>query len=179
MMEASAETETISKQLGFSRTLFLKQEIISVQGKTQRELLAAAKKAAKQGKILLYKATTEELLRFALEKAPIHAVWGTEQLHEKDSVHYVRSGLDQVLCKLAAENKKTIAFSFHDILNSTDRPQLLARIIFNINVCKKYKVKMFFSSFAEDKWGLRSAHDLASLWKVLGGRGKGDLIIMQ
>ena len=46
---------------------------------------------------------------------------------------------------------------------------------FNIKLCKKYKVKMYFSTFAKNENELRSAQDLFAFWKVLGGRTKKEL----
>ena len=38
----------------------------------------------------------------------------------------------------------------------------------NIDLCRKYKVKMLIASFAKDPSGMKSPHDLISLFKVLG-----------
>ena len=39
-------------------------------------------------------------------------VFGIEKIHPKDSLHYPKSGLDPVLCKIAADRGKIIGFSF-------------------------------------------------------------------
>ena len=108
------------------------------------------------------------MLRFALEKTSVDIVMGMENINPRDSVHFVRGGLDQVTCKIAKERGKIIAFSFSDVLNSRDRGKLLARIMFNIKLCKKYKVKMLFSNFSTSLNEIRSAKDLQGFWKVLG-----------
>lgn len=168
LMERSREVESLGKELGFSRTFFLHEDVVLLESKSRKELLQRSRK----GKLLLYRPPTEELLRFALEKSPIRLVVGQELLHEKDSLHYPRSGLDQVLCKIAAEKHKIICFSFAEILNSSNRPQLLARMMFNVKLCRKYKVRVFFSTFARDRWELRSAKDLQAFWRMLGGEKK-------
>ena len=38
----------------------------------------------------------------------------------------------------------------------------------NIRFCRKYKVKMFFGSFATEPTGMRSAHDMKALGMSLG-----------
>ena len=115
---------------------------------TERNKQLLLKKArTAHSKTILYQAPSEELLRFALEKTNVHIVTGMEKLHPKDHTHYVRSGLDQVLCKIATQHHKTIGFDFMDILNSADRGRLMARIRFNLKLCRKYKVQTkFFDS---------------------------------
>ncbi|PIN76716.1 hypothetical protein COV17_01480 [Candidatus Woesearchaeota archaeon CG10_big_fil_rev_8_21_14_0_10_36_11] len=166
--------ETLNKELGFTKTTFL-DNIMLINAKTKKELLKNSKET--RGKLAVYKPETEDMLRFALEKTPINVVYGLEQIHPKDSVHFVRGGLDQILCKIAATNGKTIAFSFSDILNSSEKGNLLARMMFNIALCRKYNVKMFFGTFAKDEYELRSASDLFSFWKVLGGTNKNCFIM--
>ena len=166
LLPKNQEFEELSAKLGFSRTLFLETDAVIIEAKTKKELT-------------LYKPPTEDLLRFALEKTPISMVLGIEHIHPKESTHFVRGGLDQVLCKIAAEKEKTIAFPFSNILNSPQRSKLLARMMFNIKLCKKYKVKVFFSNFSHEKMEMRSARDLLSFWNVLGGAGKRCLEIQK
>lgn len=88
----------------------------------------------------------------------------------KDSVHYRRSGLNQVLCRLAARKNVTVGFSFASIINAGgfDRAILLGRIRQNIMLCRKFGVKMCIASFAEDPLRMRAPADLRALFHVLG-----------
>jgi len=81
-----------------------------------------------------------------------------------------RSGLNQVLCKLAAKNNVAIGFDFSYLLNSSgkERARILGRMSQNVRFCKKYKVKMVFSSFARNKYELRSENYLKIFSKILG-----------
>lgn len=167
------EIETLSQRLGFTRTLFLDKDFLLLETKSKKEILDAVSRA--KGKPIFYRATDEETLRFVLERTPIKLIFGMEYLAAKDSLHHVRGGLDQVLCKIAAEKGKIVAFSFNDLLLATNKGALLARMKFNIKLCQKYKVKTFFSTFARNKWELRSAKDLEALWRVLGGVGSSSL----
>ena len=90
-----------------------------------------------------------------------------ETINPKDSVHFLRGGLDQITCRIAKNKGKTIAFSFFEILNSRNRDKLIARMKFNIKLCKKYKVKTLFANFSTKKMELRSAKDLKSFWTFL------------
>ena len=165
-MKKDPEIELLSQKLGFSRTLFLEKDLMLIDGKNKKELFISLP----QQKLALYHPPTEELLRLALEKTNINIIYGLENVHPKDSPHFVRGGLDQVLCAIAAKNNKIIGFSFSDIINSKNQSQTLARMKFNVKLCQKYKVKTLFSTFASHRWELRSAKDLETLWRVLGGK---------
>lgn len=173
LTKESPEIEALSKQLGFTRTLFLEKDFLLLEGTSKKEFDTVIHKA--KGKPIFYRATDEETLRYVLERTPIKLVFGLEKIAPKDSVHHLRGGVDQILCKIAAEKDKIIAFSLHDILHTQHKEKILARMKFNIALCRKYNVKTFLSTFAIDKWGLRSAKDLEAVWRVLGGQGKNEL----
>ncbi len=85
----------------------------------------------------------------------------------KDSLHFRVGGLDQVICKIASLNNIAIGFS----LDSLNNPVLIGRIKQNIKLCRKFKVRMLFFTFAKTKYDLRSAPDLLSLLHVFGMTG--------
>lgn len=171
LVKKNSEIAELSAQLGFSRTLFLDGEFIFITDGRTRDLLNQIALAQKNKLITISRPSTEEKLRFMLEKTKVNIILGVEQIHAKDSVHFLRSGLDPVLCAIAAQQGKTIAFSFHDIITSSNQTQLLARMRLNILLCRKYGVKMLWSTFAHDRWELRSVRDLEVFWRVLGGDG--------
>lgn len=165
LMQKSKELEEFSVSLGFEKTLFLDADFVLV--KSKQEMLKPNKK------LTIYEAESEkkeaeELLRFALEKSKVNIVFGLEKIHPRDSVHFVRGGLDQILCKIAAERGKTIGFSFSEVLNAEEPRKILKRMAFNIGLCRKYGVKMLFSTFARNKNEFRSARDLEAFFRVLG-----------
>lgn len=164
LMKKTKELEEFSKRLGFDETLFL-EDIVFIEGGTKKEVLKKTNKA--DNRLIIYKLASEEMLRFALERTKIDIVFAMEDINPKDSMHYVRGGLDQISCKIASEKGKTIAFSFNEILNSRNRPKLLARMRLNIKLCNKYKVKILFSNFASSKAAMRSAKDLQAFKKAL------------
>ncbi|MEK6939137.1 MAG: hypothetical protein AABX31_00260 [Nanoarchaeota archaeon] len=168
LMKKSAEVEKLALELGFTKVHFLDHDFILLKGKTQKELLKEIENARNKKMKTVFKADSEELLRFALERSNVDIVYGMENIHPKDSMHFVRGGLDQVLCKIAAEKSKVMVFSFLGLLDSQDKGKLLARIIFNIKLCKKYKVQIILCSFATSKEEMRSAKDLQAVGRVLG-----------
>jgi len=87
---------------------------------------------------------------------------------KKDSLHHRNPGLNHVLCKTAHKNNKIIALSFSEILRSRQKEMIFGRIRLIIKLCRKYKIKMIFASFAENKWEMRDAKDLLNIAVFLG-----------
>ena len=109
------------------------------------------------------------VIRKVFEDKKIDLVFNLELNNKKDHTHFVNSGLDQVLCKLAKKHGKIVCFSFGSLLNVSNfkRSRLLGRIIQNIRFCKKYKVKIAIASFAKNAKEMRYYHDLIALLIVL------------
>lgn len=176
LMKKSQEALEMSERLGFTKTYFLEEDLVLISEKNEKkikgkiskkDLLNKIKISKKKGLRVLVRVYSEEILRFVLEKTPAEMVVGVEMIHPKDSVHFLRSGLDQVLCKIAAANKKVIVFSLADILNCKDRVRLLARMKMNIKLCQKYKVKMMFSNFSKELWEMRGVKELEAFFQVI------------
>ena len=175
LAKEAKELLELSKKLGFTKTMFLEKDFVMLKAKSKKELLKEIGRA--KGKLTIYKTESEELLRFALEKTKVDLIYGMETINPRDSVHFVRGGLDQITCRIAAEKGKIIAFSFSEILNAKNKDKIIALMKLNVKLCKKYRVKMYFSSFAKNENELRSAQDLFAFWKVLGGRNKKELVV--
>ncbi len=167
LMKKSPELVVFSNSLGFEKTFFLGEQFILLESKSKKELLKKTLEAKQKGLLVVYRVQDEELLRFALEKTPVDVILGIENIHAKDSMHYVRGGLDQILCKIAAEQGKLIGFSFAELLNSARPANWLRRVKANVKLCQKYKVKLLFSTFAAAKMELRSRKDLEAFSRIL------------
>ncbi|MBS3166262.1 hypothetical protein J4444_04020 [Candidatus Woesearchaeota archaeon] len=174
LIPKTEELVVLLKELGYNHASF-DSEFKVIETSNKSELLKGIVDGKRNKKKIIFIPKDEELLRFAIEKTEVDMILGVERVHPKESLHYIRSGLDQVLCKLAAEKKKIIAFSFNDILNSGDRAKLISRMMINIIICRKYGVKVYFGLFSKNKEEVRSVSDLFALWRVLGGRKKEEL----
>jgi RNase P/RNase MRP subunit p30 len=76
---------------------------------------------------------------------------------KKDKLRQRDSGLNQVLCKIARENNITIAFDFSELEGEKkEKALLLARLIQNIKLCRKYKTKFIILSNKKEKDSLFS-----------------------
>lgn len=109
----------------------------------------------------------EESIQPALEGRKARVILVSEK-NTRDSMHFRKAALNQVTCALAKKNDIMIAFSFSAILSSGNRPLLLGRMMQNIRLCRKYKVKMIFASFARNKYEMRNASDLISFAQLIG-----------
>jgi len=112
----------------------------------------------------------EVINRMAVENKKVNVLLSPEKNYKKDFLLSKNSGLNQVLCKLAKTNNVAIGFDFSYILNSQDNKKIniLGRMMQNVKLCKKYKLKMIFSSFANSEYDLRSDSIMSSFSKILG-----------
>ncbi len=162
----TAEAEQLCTTFGFTHTLF-SDSVALLQEADIRKLIQNIQQQKQKQKLVIVHPGSEEQLRAVLEKTSADMVMGLESIHPKDSLHYVRSGLDQVLCSIAAKRQKTVAFSFASLLQTDYRPKLLARMMFNIQLCRKYGVSTFFGNFSSSPEELRSKKDLQALQRLL------------
>ena len=106
--------------------------------------------------------------RDILENKNVHILVSPEKGIKKDSLHYRNSGLNQVLCNLARKNNIMIGFSFSDLLNISGKEKTLGRMMQNVRLCRKFKVKMMVCSFARNEFELRSYDTLMAVASVIG-----------
>ena len=154
--------EKLEDNFGFSR--FIRVNIIDAM--SQQDLERKIRPSSESFVVV----QGSELNRLVLENKNIDLLVSPEKNRNKDFMHYRNSGLNQVLCKLAHKNGIAIAFSFNEILKSkgTSRSRIIGRIMQNIRLCRKYKLKMVLASFALSEIELRNSSDLISLGIVLG-----------
>ena len=86
----------------------------------------------------VHKATGND--RKAFEQG-VDFVYNLEAGKEKDGIFSRRSGLNQVLAKLARDKGVTIIFSYHLFANAKNKATILGRMQQNYSLCKKYEVR--------------------------------------
>ncbi len=128
-------------------------------------------KINKQKGLIIVEGGLDEINRFCVESKKVDILLSPEHGALKDHMKSRHSGLNQVLCALAVKNNVAIGINFHDLLVSEHKALLLARIMQNVKLCKKYNVSMVLCSFATDLLELRSKDMLLSFGKVLGMSG--------
>jgi RNase P/RNase MRP subunit p30 len=134
-------------------------------------VLAEPKKARalrEQGVFTIVRSSDAD--RQVLEQGAADVLFDLERSQPKDYMHQRGAGLNHILCALAAKNNVAIAFNFASILAATgaERAVILGRMMQNIVLCKKYKVRMVVASFADDPWKMRSSHDLQAFFAEIG-----------
>lgn len=107
----------------------------------------------------------DELNRKILEKEKIDILL-IKLGGRKDKLKQRDSGFNQVLAKLAQKKDVKIGIDLDEILkaNKSEKVKLIARLVQNVKICRKAKLKMEFisSNYSKDN------HDLRSLGLVLG-----------
>ncbi|MBS3156512.1 hypothetical protein J4413_04775 [Candidatus Woesearchaeota archaeon] len=107
----------------------------------------------------------EKLIRYAIKDKKVKIIINIEKGKRKDFMHSRNSGLNQVLCKLFKERGITVGFNFDLIYDAKEmeRVNLLGRMMQNVKLCRKYKVKTAVVDF-----GKRDEKDLNSFGACIG-----------
>ncbi len=124
-------------------------------------------KKAKDRKIIV---SVNDDVREVVERIKPMMICDVETSKRKDFIHHRNSGLNHIIAKLMQEKNVILGICFKTLLEAKGyrRAVLLGRIMQNIRLCRKYKVKMRIFTLASDRVGMRSAIDLMSLCRVLG-----------
>ena len=118
-----------------------------------------------QDKIIIFSSNDDELNRKILEKLQIHILL-INLSGKKDFQKQRDSGFNQVLAKIAKEKNVAIGINFDEIIQSSEKPKILARLKQNISLCNKNKLKMKF--IIQNSENRRDIYVLKSLGAVLG-----------
>ena len=120
-------------------------------------------------KKIIFISQSDELNRKILEKEKISYLLINLNLR-KDSLKQRDTGFNHVLAKIAKKSNIGIAINLDEIIlsNSKEKAKIISRIIQNIKLCNKNKIKMKFFSLS----GLeRDSYDLKALGIVFGMPG--------
>ena len=165
-------------KLGFERLIFVYESMskikevksdfkidcgVLVSEKNKKNLVKKINKIKQRDHLVMVKAGDEKFNRFVLERTRADMIYGLELGKKRDAMHYRRSGLDQVLCKLAKTKKKIVVFSLKGISD----PVVLGRVMQNVKLCRKYGVKFILGSFASKAREMKSEHDLSLFLRLL------------
>lgn len=110
---------------------------------------------------------SDSLLSF--ENKKINIIFNLENNNKEDFLNQRNSGLNHILSKKAKENNIAVGISFSSFLEKEKfiRARAFGRIKQNIHLCRKYKVRTVFASFAHNPWDMRSPKDLISLARCI------------
>jgi len=118
-----------------------------------------------KGKEIIFSSNNDDLNRKILEKEKINVLL-INQTGRKDKQKQRDSGFNHVLAKIAKKNNVTIGINLDEIIESKAKQsaEIRARVMQNIKLCNKNKLKMKFISQKHK----RNIYDLKSLGLVLG-----------
>ena len=168
-----AEFIAMAKRLGYDSLVFLYQ---GTPPKTDSSVvhvipvkLVSAKEFLRQKTKELVAVVSSELDRAVLERGTT-MMFAFELQERKDFLHQRASGLNHVLCQIAAKKNVKIGFSFSTILNTAgvQRAAIMGRMMQNMFLCKKYKTQIVIGSFATNPFEMRSPLDLQAFFMQLG-----------
>lgn len=140
------DVEKFGKKLGFSR-IFFKEDF------------------DKLGIVVSKDYDTDRKL---VERKKVKILVDVHANNSRDNLHYRSSGLNQVICKLMNKDNVALGISLESVKDGV----ILGRVKQNIKLCRKYKVKMKFFSFAKSKYEMRAREDIISFLRTIGMNGK-------
>ena len=163
-----------AKTLGIKDLVFVYTDparFYKAADKITNALLANPKtidKAKNKTKIVLLKSSDEDL--HTVEHKSPTILYELEQSPKYDALHQRASGLNHVLARACANNDVAVGFSVQSILSAGPqrRSVVMGRMMQNIKLCRKFKVKMIVASFAKTPGGMRNPADVKSLFTILG-----------
>ena len=133
-----------------------------ISAKNLQETRKLIDKAAKNKEEIIVLAQNSEFNRKILENKKVNILLnpgfnGEDRLKQRDS------GLNEVLCKIAKENKIKIGINIEDLTKNKEKEQalILSRIIQNIRLCKRTGTEIRFLGKYDKK-------NLFSLLIILG-----------
>ncbi len=118
-----------------------------------------------QGKEIIFFSDDDELNRKILEKEEV-SVLLINLANRKDFQKQRNSGFNHIMAKLAKKKDVIIGINLDEIIKSSEKEKarILARVMQNIMICNKNKLKMKFIHKNHE----RNIYDLKSLGLVLG-----------
>jgi len=110
---------------------------------------------------------SDEDARSSFEGREVDIVFGLEAKAKSDFTRQRNSGLNQVLCEIAAKKGKIYGFNFRDVLAAKNRAAIMGRMMQNMMLCRKYKIKTIIFSGAKEPIEMRNPKDLKLFFEIL------------
>jgi len=168
------EFTEIAERLGYKAIIFLyKTPKIPELPKCKLKIYTAFKAEEKEiNKLQNIKKKFDfiisETTRKMVENKLVDFVYNQENNPLKDRTHHRSSGLNQVLCKIAKEKKKTICLNFNLLFDHKKRDKIQGRMAQNARLINKYNNKLLIASFAQSPYQMRNPKDLICFGRVIG-----------
>lgn len=157
----------ILQRLGTKQAIFLyeknnKKTFETLQKKYDIKIHTGLINSKQQHPLNITKGTRHNVDRY---KYKLH--YDFEHLQRKDSMHYRRSGMNQVIGKIMKEKEKMYIINYAKILTSKNPHVILGKIELNLKIARKYGFDVAIASMAKKPRHLRSKEQLQALIKML------------
>ncbi len=175
----SKKIETQAKKLGFEDILFIKiiesmkdfdkdtkdYDVFLIKTPNIDVLRRMIDKSTSMSKKVIILGTSNEINRIALENKKVFALLDPDYARKKDFLDSRDSGLNQVLCKIARDNKKEILINLDNLTN----PKNLGRTIQNFRLCKKFKTEIQLIDVHDNNSTdeIKSCYELKEMQRIL------------
>lgn len=154
----------MAQRLGYSSLCFAYEKPVKKRSE-YTALIGLPKSKRGRADLMLVRGSMQN--RLAVERPGADILFETETARRADHLHQRHSGLNHIICRLAAKNRIAIGFSFESLLGR-NQPTIMGRMSQNIALCRKFKVMKVIASFASDPYRMRAPRDLMSLFITLG-----------
>jgi ribonuclease P/MRP protein subunit RPP1 len=125
---------------------FLRDSLI-IKAKTKQELNKLVSRSYGKYKFLVVQGSNDEVNRAAVEDKRVDMLLNPEIGRKKDFSDWRNSGLNNVLCKFAAQNKVVIGIDLSTFPeNAFELAERLGKIMQNIRFCRKFNARMLIFS---------------------------------
>ncbi|MFA5333581.1 MAG: hypothetical protein WC376_03735 [Candidatus Nanoarchaeia archaeon] len=120
--------------------------------------------------LVFFSPKSEEDLKKAVEMMLPYGIISSELIHYKDSMHFIRSGIDDTLAKEMAKKKIAIVFNLNLIITNDPikRALIIRRMKENMKKAVKYDIPVLFASLAKDEYELFNAIQIKAWAQKLG-----------
>jgi RNase P/RNase MRP subunit p30 len=159
----------VAEALGTQGVLFLyekkEKDLNELRKKTKLKLFSGiiSLKGNSNAKVVFAKGEQNNV-----ENKQMRFLYGFETLEQKDSLHYRRSGINQVVAASMKQKEKVLVLDMEKILRSREPEQMLGRMQLNLELARKYKLNLIICSFATVPENLRAQEEYAALIRTLG-----------
>jgi len=137
-------------EFGLKDVFFLSSpEIEMIDTDNREELRKKVSSAHSRGKTIIILGSNDEINRIAVDDKRVSMLLSPERKRSRDFMHVRNSGLNHVLCDLAAKNDVAIGISISEIksLKGKEKAYRLGRVMQNVGICRKSGTPMVVASF--------------------------------
>jgi hypothetical protein len=124
----------------------------------------------KNDELVFFSPKNEDDAKKAIKLMLPYGIINAELIHAKDSVHFIRSGIDDTMAKEMAQKRIAIVFNLNLLISSKpiQRAMVIRRMRENMKKAVKFDVPVLFASCAKSNYELFNGQQIKDWAKYLG-----------